>query len=139
MTTQLTKLIAAPTIFGGDIFEEAFKTFGKHIFDGSEPYNVSINNDGDITLEFALVGFDKKDIKVSLKGRRLIVEAHKNTDDPEKEYVYRKICSRSLKKAFDLSDRADKDNISAEYKNGLLTIFVPLNKQEKEELQIKVR
>jgi HSP20 family protein len=137
--TQLTKLMTAPTIFGGDIFDEAFRSFGLNIFQGNEPYNVSVNEDGDTILEFALVGFDKKDIRVFLKGRKLTVEADRKDNNSDKEYVHRKICSRSIKKTFDLSDKADKENIYSEYKNGLLTIFIPINKKEKEELQIKVK
>lgn len=136
--TQLIKLMTAPTIFGGDIFEEAFKTFGRNIFDGSEPYNVFVNEYGDTTLEFALVGFDKKDINVSLKGQKLTVEAKQKKNEDEKQYVHRKICQRSIKKVFDLSDRADIKSIKSNYKNGLLTVIIPVNEKEKEEVQIKV-
>jgi HSP20 family protein len=119
-----------------------------HINDiwSSDPYDIYKDKNGTTVLEFALVGFDNKDISVSVSGQTLKVEAiaDQQTKNEEKAdiniYTYhKKISRRSIKKQFTLHDNVDKDNIEAVYKNGLLTITIPLEKEEKRDIMIKVK
>ena len=74
-----------------------------------------------------LPGFDKKEIKISLKDDELIIEANHTEKKEEKKGSYYKIerYSGNYRRAIALSETCDADSIDANYKNGVLTISIP--------------
>jgi HSP20 family protein len=76
-------------------------------------------------------GINKKDISISVENGVLTLKAErdesKKVDD--KQYHYFERFSGSYKRTFKLTSDLDPDNISAEYKDGILNIFV--HKKEK--------
>ena len=79
-------------------------------------------------LEAELPGFNKEDISVSVDGDLLTISAeHNETHEEEKKrkgYVYRERRYGSFTRSFDISG-IDKENIAAEYKDGVLTLDLP--------------
>lgn len=125
----------SPAVFStafDDLLDEFFSTpawFGKEKV--SYPMNVvKIKKDGEITgcrLEYALAGFDKDEINLSLDGDVLKIEAeHKKEEQEDESYQHNGIAYRKLSAAYRLMDDADKDAITSDFKNGLLSITIPL-------------
>ena len=74
----------------------------------------------DRVYEVNLAGTDKKDISIEIEENQL--------------FVYIK---EEFKKYLNLYDYDDVENITAEYKNGLLTISIPKKQKEKRVIEIK--
>lgn len=143
MTIMKYNNLSSPFIFEGDIFQRMFNLLeANHINDvwTSDPYDIYKDKDGNTLIEFALVGLSEEDISVSVSGQTLKIEASSKKEDSEKTEVYhKKISRRSIKKSFTLHQNVDKEAITAEYKNGLLKITVPLVKEERKEIKIKLK
>ncbi|MDA9066482.1 Hsp20/alpha crystallin family protein [Flavobacteriales bacterium] len=93
-------------------------------------------NESDVshTIELAVPGLKKEDIKIELKENRLTIsadvkkEANKeNSKNVRKEFSY-----HSFKRSFNLPKLVDIEKIEAKNENGLLTVIIP-----KKEAKIK--
>lgn len=121
--------------------------FGRNAFDlfniwndldknyDSMPVNAcktDIKDEGDkYVMESELPGFEKEDIKLDINGEFLVISAEHTAESEEKDdktkYIRRERRFGSYKRSFDISD-VDAEAISAEYKNGILTIELPKKK-----------
>lgn len=127
------------TPFGGTGFGlwDAFNDFDKNFFGTNMPINncrTDIRDDGDkYVMESELPGFDKEDIKLDINGSQLTIAAEHSTNNDEKDdkgnYIRRERTFGSYKRSFDIGD-INTDAISAEYKNGILTIELPKEASE---------
>ena len=122
------------TPFGGTGFDlwNAFNDFDKSFFGSNMPMNncrTDIRDDGDkYVMESELPGFEKEDIKLDINGSQLTIAAEHSTNTDEKDekgsYIRRERTFGSYKRSFDIGD-INTDAITAEYKNGILTIELP--------------
>ena len=127
------------TPFGGTGFDlwNAFNDFDKNFFGGNMPLNncrTDIRDDGDkYVMESELPGIEKEDIKLDINGSQLTIAAEHSTNNDEKDdkgnYIRRERTFGSYKRSFDIGD-INTDAISAEYKNGILTIELPKKASE---------
>ena len=78
-------------------------------------------------LRAELPGVDKKDIDISVKDDVLTISGEKkHEENKEGENYY--CCERrfgSFERSFRMADEMDTNNITAEYKNGVLKVTVP--------------
>ena len=126
---------------GFDIFN-AFNDFEKNFFGGSMPVNTcktDIRDEGEkYVMEAELPGFTKEDIKLDINGSYLVLTAeHKNEKDEKDDkgkYIRRERSYGSYTRSFDITG-FDTENISAEYKYGILKIDLP--KKASEEPPVK--
>lgn len=126
---------------GFDIFN-AFNDFEKNFFGGSMPVNTcktDIRDEGEkYVMEAELPGFTKEDIKLDINGSYLVLTAeHKNEKDKKDDkgkYIRRERSYGSYTRSFDITG-VDTENISAEYKDGILKIDLP--KKASEEPPVK--
>ncbi|MBO7395186.1 MAG: Hsp20/alpha crystallin family protein [Ruminococcus sp.] len=91
-----------------------------------------IKDTGDkYVMESELPGFEKEDIKLDINGEFLVISAEHTAEKEEKDentkYIRRERKYGSYKRSFDISD-VDAETITAEYKNGILTIELPKKK-----------
>lgn len=115
----------------------AFDDFDRDFFSGSMTVNscrTDIRDAGDkYIMESELPGFGKEDIKLDINGDYLVITAEKSSEKEEKnadgKYIRRERTMGSYKRSFGISD-VNADEISAEYKNGILTIELPKKKPE---------
>ena len=79
-----------------------------------------------IRLECELPGFEKEDLHITHDDRVLTIRAthESDTGDSNDGYLHRERSQASFERRFRLAG-VDKDGISAEYKNGLLTVILP--------------
>ena len=88
-----------------------------------------IIDEGDkYVMESELPGFNKEDIKLNINDDRLTITAkhseNKEAKDDSNKYIRRERTFGSYHRSFDITD-IQTDEISAEYKNGILIIDLP--------------
>ena len=123
-----------PSIFNDNLFDNFFEF---PFFDdraerklyGSNANNLKEHKDG-YELEIDLPGFQKDDLQAELKDGYLTISASKqvNKDEKEKEtgkYIRRERYSGSCQRSFYVGDALTQEDIKAEFKHGILRLFVP--------------
>ena len=85
------------------------------------PFNIIQENNHESTLEIALAGFKKKEVKVYTEHGKLIVEGKKD-EKKENEYVHRGMAQRSFQRGWQLTDDVEIKEVS--FEDGLLSIHL---------------
>ena len=92
-------------------------------------------------LEAELPGYEEKDIAVRLDGNALTIESKKEAigettskEDGNRNYLIRERRGSSFSRSFRLPENADGEDISASFKNGILTLEI----QKRAEAQSRV-
>ena len=83
------------------------------------PFNIIQENNHEFTLEIALAGFKKKEVKVYTEHGKLIVEGKKD-EKKENEYVHRGMAQRSFQRGWQLTDDVEIKEVT--FEDGLLSI-----------------
>ena len=83
------------------------------------PYNIVQHNNHESSLEIALAGFKKKEVKVYTEHGKLHVEGKKE-EKKESEYVHRGMAQRSFERSWQLSEDVEIKKVS--FEDGLLTV-----------------
>lgn len=132
-----------PSIFNDNLFDDFFefpffddraerKLYGHHA-NSLMKTDIKEHKDG-YELEIDLPGFHKDEIQAELKDGYLTISAAKqlNQDEKEKEtgkYIRRERYSGSCQRSFYVGEDITQEDIKAEFKHGILRLFVP--KKEK--------
>ena len=98
-------------------------------------------NDQRIKLDFDLPGLAKDDIKVTVKAGLLTVSGERKIEQKVEsdDYVRSEIYSGQFSRSFTLPETVEIDKISADYKNGLLTLSLPKSEKAKPKtIEVKV-
>jgi HSP20 family protein len=93
------------------------------------------------SLEAELPGVTDKDIELKLEGNMLTLSTKKEEQKEEKKdnYLLKERKSFSFTRSFVVPEDVDAEKISAEFKNGLLTLSLPKSEKAKPKmLEIKV-
>ena len=85
------------------------------------PFNIIQENNHESTLEIALTGFKKKEVKVYTEHGKLVVEGKKE-EKKENEYVHRGMAQRSFKREWQLTDDIEIKGVV--FEDGLLSVNV---------------
>jgi HSP20 family protein len=94
------------------------------------------------SLEAELPGITDKDIEVKLEGNMLTLSTKKEERKEEKKenYLLKERKSYSFTRSFVVPEDVNAEKISAEFKNGLLTLSLPKTEKAKPKtLEIKVK
>jgi HSP20 family molecular chaperone IbpA len=84
-------------------------------------FNIIQENNHESTLEIALAGFKKKEVKVYTEHGKLIVEGKKE-EKKENEYVHRGMAQRSFQRGWQLTDDVEIKEVT--FEDGLLSIHL---------------
>ena len=92
-------------------------------------------------LELMVPGFKREDIKISLSDDCLLVEGKREDElkEESQEYIHHEHTFNEFRREFFLSPNTDKDNIKAEFENGILKVFLhklPMKEEAKQEVEI---
>ena len=96
--------------------------------------------DDKVFIEMDVPGYDKSDIKVECNKGNIVIRAEKEQKEEEnKKYLHRerKVYGK-IERSFHLDD-IDEDSISAEFKDGILTISVAKIDEDKNKRFIEVK
>ena len=134
-----------PSIFGENLFDDFFddyfpfdtdkelhkaekKLYGRRA--GHVMKTDIKEKDNGYGFEIDLPGFAKDEVKVSLENGYMTIEAAKGLDKDEKEketgrYIRRERYAGACSRSFYVGKEVHQDDIKAEFKHGILTLFVP--------------
>jgi HSP20 family molecular chaperone IbpA len=151
----------AVTLYRPVTIENALHDFDRYMasFFGESPLTPAVHarepamdireTENAYVLEAELPGYDEKNIEVHVDRGVLFIESKKEETternvSPSKEeaakerYVIRERRSASFKRSFKLPENADPDAISAQFKNGLLSMEIKkLAEAKKKVIQIQ--
>jgi HSP20 family protein len=136
----------SPFIPFSDIFERMFKEVDN--FDPAVIRSISkttypkvnvMDLEDKVLIEATVTGLSSDDINIELEDNVLRISANKKEEllDECTDWVKREIHNNSFYRSFYLNDNIDKEKISAEVKNGLLTLELP--KKQKTQTKTKVK
>lgn len=98
-------------------------------------------NDKSFTIEVAVPGIEKKDIKIDVNEDVLtIMSENKNETENEnsgykrKEFSYTSFC-----RSFYIPESVNKEKIGASYKDGILSLDLPKLEEEKNKISRQVK
>ena len=98
-------------------------------------------NDKNYTLELAVPGIDKKDLKIDLNEDMLTIASETKNESEEnkngykrKEFSYSSFC-----RSFQIPGNVHKDKIEASYKDGILSVTLPKTEEEKHKIARQVK
>jgi HSP20 family protein len=121
------------------IFDEVFndRSFLPHFFQdrlgaATPPVDI-LEKDGNLLLRAELPGMNEKDIELKLEGNVLTIRGERKLEKEEDRQNFHRVESfyGSFSRSFTLPDTVDPDKITADYRNGVLTIKVPQRPEAK--------
>ena len=101
------------------------------------PTNILRDEDG-FEIRLAIPGLDRELMEIMIEKNILSVSAKKGSSSDERKFNLKQFDYSNFTKRFELSEGIDKENIEADYKQGILSIKLPLNKKEETTIQHKV-
>jgi HSP20 family protein len=120
----------APTV--SRLFEDFFSDFpfsssALENRDGWSPSVDILEKDGNLVLRAELPGMSEKQIDLKLEGNTLTLKGERKMEKEDDKTNYHRVESfyGSFTRSFRLPDTVDAEKISADYKNGVLTITIP--------------
>ena len=139
-----------PSIFNTNLFDDFFdfpfyddkaekKLYGHHAANLMKT-DIQEHDDG-YTLEIDLPGFKKEEIQIELNNGYMTISAAKGLDEDEKDkksgkYIRRERYTGSCQRSFYVGEDVTEEDIKAEFKHGILKLFVP-KKEEKPAVEQK--
>ena len=128
-----------PSIFNDNVFDDFFefpfyddkaekKLYGHHAANLMKT-DIQEHDDG-YTLEMDLPGFKKEEIQIELNNGYMTISAAKGLDEDEKDkksgkYIRRERYTGSCQRSFYVGEDVTEEDIKAEFKHGILKLFVP--------------
>ena len=112
----------------GKQFPEINQHVGVNPFQGTAYPKVNVYEyDAKIGVIAEIPGLDKKDLNIEVEDGVLTVSGDKSHgfDEGEAKVIRRELKHSSFKRQFTLGDMLDGDNISANFKDGILSIEIP--------------
>ena len=126
-----------PSIFGENLFNDDWMDFGFPEVDkalyGKHANNVMKTDvketDTGYEVDIDLPGFKKGEINAQLDNGYLTISAAKGLDKDEKDkkgkYIRKERYAGAMSRSFYVGKEVEKEDIKAEFKHGILTLFVP--------------
>ena len=118
------------TIFGDDFFNPSANTM---IDDYSVRTNITAADD-EYRIDVVAPGLNKEDLTVKIEGNQLYISYdNENTDKTERVYY------RSFSRFWKMPSDADFHTIRADYKQGILSVFVPRETPASDSITIDIK
>ncbi|HJO95619.1 MAG TPA: Hsp20/alpha crystallin family protein [Victivallales bacterium] len=138
MQQQVNKVVNDPSL--ENFYSSKNPIFNTNIVVPSKYPQVKFDKtDTDYILQLVTPGMDKKDLSVTVSNNVITVSG-KNSAETKKEkgkkVVYNSMSTSQFSQSFTLPNDADANKISSTYKNGVLNIKIPIDK-EKAKHQVK--
>ncbi len=114
----------------GDVFPQVFDSETAET--RLSPKVDILDKGSNLVLSAEFPGVKKEDLNIDVKDNRLTVKAEKKLEEKTEDGGYLRV-ERSygtFERTFFLDDSIEKENIKADYKNGVLTLVLPKRKEE---------
>jgi HSP20 family protein len=94
-----------------------------------------------LTLKFEVPGIDANQIKVQVAENALTVSGERKLENEQNRQNYHRVESSygAFERSFSLPQSLDTEKLNAQYKNGVLTVYVPRSERSRpRSVQVKV-
>ena len=122
-----------------DIFEDSFFPVRTTVNSFKPAVNIR-EDDKNYVLDFAIPGIDKKDLKIDINEDVLTISSESKNESEEnkdgykrKEFSYSSFC-----RSFYIPENVTRDKIEANYKDGILTVGLPKEEEEKNKISRQI-
>ena len=107
-------------------------------FDWAPSVDISENNE-EFMIKAELPGVNKEDVKVAVEDGVVRIQGERKQEKEEKDKKFHRVerSYGSFMRTFRLPDNIDESNVQAQFKDGVLTVRLPLREEAKPR-QIKV-
>lgn len=126
-----------------DFFDEVFD---EPIFSKKEAKIMKTDikeKDGNYVFKMELPGVEKENVNIDLENGYLTVSATVNKDVEEEEkkekYIYKERYVGESSRSFYVGDFVTEEDVKASFKNGILTIVVPVQKEVEQEAKKRIQ
>ncbi|MFP4331398.1 MAG: Hsp20/alpha crystallin family protein [Alkalispirochaetaceae bacterium] len=104
------------------------------------PANIYMTPDRSITFEFALAGFDEKDIDLQFKGDYMMLSAKAPESPEDVSFLKRRLKFKDVteQKYYVPEDKFEREEAKAVFKNGMLKVTVPPREDVQAQHGIKI-
>ena len=118
------------------LMDQTFPTFkeevGVSFNQGAYPKVNIYEYDDQIGIVAEIPGLDKKNVSVEVEDQVLTISGDKHGfDDSDAKCITRELKQSSFKRSFNLGEHLDGDDVSAIFKDGMLSISIPKMEPEK--------
>ena len=118
------------------MMEQAFPSFkedvGVSFNQGAYPKVNVYEHDDKISIVAEIPGLDKKNVSVEVEDQVLTIAGDKHGfEDDGAKCITRELKHSSFKRSFNLGEHLDGEDVSASFKDGLLSIAIPKKEPEK--------
>lgn len=108
------------------------------------PLNVYLKADKSIVFEFALAGFDEKQIDLAFRGDYMIFSARVADEMLHEEnikYFKRRLRFKDVtdQRYYVPEDKFDRDKVSAVFRNGVLKVVIPPRQEAPQADRVKIK
>jgi HSP20 family protein len=92
-------------------------------------------------LDLAIPGMDKKDLKIDINEDVLTIssETKNETEENRDGYKRKEFSYSSFCRSFFIPENVEKENIEANYKDGILSVALPKQKEEKNKITKEIK
>ena len=115
-------------------FPDVVKSVGVKPYQGSAYPKVNVYEYEDkVGIVAEIPGLNKKQLNVDVEEGVLTIsgDKHSTFEDDGAKVIRRELKQSSFKRSFELGELLDGDNISASFKDGILTVAIPKVEPEK--------
>ena len=128
--------------------DEIFNTdFWPNFMDVNTRYSVPavniLEDDKEYKIEVVAPGIEKKDVKINLEDDVLTISSEREEQSKEKDkrYMRKEFNYTAFSRSFVVPEEVNAEKISAEHKNGILTLHLPkkeevVKKTNKKEIKV---
>jgi HSP20 family protein len=118
--------------FVPDIFDDDFFPVVTNKISSVPAVNIR-EDEKNYSLEFAIPGIDKKDLKIDMKEDVLTISSEVKSETEEKKdgYKRKEFSYSAFSRSFYIPDNVDREKIEANYKDGVLSVSLPKQEEEK--------
>ncbi len=136
-------VLNSPFLLGFDEIERAFDRASRPVPDGYPPYNIERIQGGGheadrLRISLAVAGFTTSQLEITVEEGQLVITG-RQSDDKERQFLYRGIAARNFQRIFLLADGMQVSG--ADMQDGLLCIDLirpePLRFVQKIEIRLK--
>ena len=117
------------------VFNDAYRPDEGLLTSGTwvPPVDIYQNGDNEVVIKAELPDMTREDIDITVDNGTLTVRGEKKLSSEVKEEQFHRIERRygTFSRSFSLPQTVDPNKVAAEYKNGVLTVRLPLREEAK--------
>lgn len=138
MLPMITRRSYKPFLWSS-LFDDDFFPVVSHRSTSMPAVNIK-EDDKTFTLDLAVPGIDKKDLNIEINEDVITISSEHKEEKEERrdDFKRREFSYSSFCRSFYLPENVNKEKIEANYRDGILSVILPKEKEEKTRLSRQI-